>query len=304
MASIERILQFISYKGISKREFYTTVELSNGYLDKTKTINSDILERITYKYPELNMIWVITGKGDMLINEDKPEGAPISNNHAHDPEATANTNASAFASKSTIRTEVKPTPSTAILNPKIITVDNQGKENILHVSVKAAAGYLAGHSDLEYFEKLPSFNLPGLTGSTYRSFEVDGDSMYPTLKHGQMVIGEWVETLDDIKEDRVYIVVTKNDRPVIKRLLNRIKTRGVIIAKSDATNDRELYKNYTIRPEDIVELWYARFHGGFDFQAPSDMWKRVNNHESDITVLQNTVGKLMTVIKSAGLINE
>jgi phage repressor protein C with HTH and peptisase S24 domain len=299
MASIERILQFISYKGISKREFYTTVALSNGYLDKTKTINSDILERITYRYPELNMIWVITGKEGMLINEDKPDGA--SNSHIHDLGAAVDTNDS--ANKSTTRTEAKLTSPTVILNPQIITVDNQGKENILHVSVKAAAGYLAGHSDPEYFERLPSFNLPGLTGSTYRSFEVDGDSMYPTLKHGQMVIGEWVEKLDDIKEDRVYIVVTKNDRPVIKRLLNRIKTRGVIIARSDATNDRELYKNYTIRPDDIVELWYARFHGGFDFQAPSDMWKRVNNHESDITILQNTVDKLMSAIKSAGLIN-
>jgi len=185
-----------------------------------------------------------------------------------------------------------------------ITVDSEGEENILHVSARAAAGYLRGFADPVYLGKLPSFRLPGLTDATYRSFTVDGDSMYPTLKSGQMVIGRWVERLDYIREDRVHILVTKSDGIVIKRLLNRVERYNKIIAKSDATNDRGLYKNIEIAPEDILEIWYAVFHGGFDFQSPADMWKRVNNHEADITMLQNTVSQLTEAIKSAGLIKE
>ncbi|UOE48022.1 S24/S26 family peptidase [Mucilaginibacter sp. SMC90] len=308
MASAERLLQFLEKQGISKRKFYTTVEVSNGYLDKSKNISADILERIIYSYPDINIMWVITGTGEMLKSDEKPADTPTSNNHVHEPVVTINTNTPVTISKGAAskleKTVHPPVHPPVILQPKIITVDGGGYENILHVSIRSAAGYLAGHSDPEYLEKLPSFRLPGLTGKTYRSFEADGDSMDPTIKHGQMVIGEWVESLEDIKDDRVYIIVTKNSRPVIKRLLNRINTKGLIIAKSDATNNRELYKNYTINPDDILEVWYARFHGSFDFQAPGDMWKRVNNHEADITLLQSTVDKLMNVIKTAGLLNE
>ena len=60
----------------------------------------------------------------------------------------------------------------------------------------------------------------------------------------------------------------------------------------------------TIDPDDILEVWYAVFHGGFDFQSPSDMWRRVNNNEADITMLQNTVAQLTDAIKAAGLIKE
>jgi len=113
-----------------------------------------------------------------------------------------------------------------------------------------------------------------------------------------------VEKMDYIREDRVHILVTKSDGIVIKRLLNRIEQYNKIIAKSDATNDRGLYKNIDIDPEDILEIWYAVFHGGFDFQSPADMWKRVNNHDADITMLQNTVAQLTEAIKSVGLIKE
>ena len=34
---VERILQFIEYKGISKLAFYREVGLSNGFLDKNKS---------------------------------------------------------------------------------------------------------------------------------------------------------------------------------------------------------------------------------------------------------------------------
>ena len=43
---IDRILQFIDYKGISKLSFYKEVGLSNGFLDKNKSIGSEKLVKI------------------------------------------------------------------------------------------------------------------------------------------------------------------------------------------------------------------------------------------------------------------
>jgi|SRR6185437_681347 len=169
------------------------------------------------------------------------------------------------------------------LIPQIITVDHGGDENILYVPVKAAAGYLNGYADPVFLERLPSFNLPGLRDGTFRAFEVGGDSMYPTLHDKEMVIGQWVEKLDYIREDRVHILVTKTDGVIVKRLLNRVDKYGYIVAKSDAVNDRNLYPNIEVFPEDILEVWYGVWHGGFNFKAPGDMWKRQNNLEADMT---------------------
>ena len=304
MTSSDRVLQFIDYKGISKREFYATTGLSNGFLDKSSNIGSDKLEKIISAYPDLSLLFIVTGNGSMLNGAYSARSeAEVLYPAVNEPDPgygnrTNSKSGKASAAKSDYSGQK------IILTPQYITVDSEGEENILHVSARAAAGYLRGFADPVYLGKLPSFRLPGLTDATYRSFTVDGDSMYPTLKSGQMVIGRWVERLDYIREDRVHILVTKSDGIVIKRLLNRVERYNKIIAKSDATNDRGLYKNIEIAPEDILEIWYAVFHGGFDFQSPADMWKRVNNHEADITMLQNTVSQLTEAIKSAGLIKE
>ena len=65
----ERILQFIEYKRLSKNKFYKETGLSNGILDKQGGISSDSLEKIYYIYPEINLDWLLTGKGEMLKKE-------------------------------------------------------------------------------------------------------------------------------------------------------------------------------------------------------------------------------------------
>jgi hypothetical protein B2_07877 len=65
----ERILQFIDYKRLSKNKFYKETGLSNGILDKQGGISSDSLEKIYCVYPEINLDWLLTGKGEMLKKE-------------------------------------------------------------------------------------------------------------------------------------------------------------------------------------------------------------------------------------------
>lgn len=66
----KRILSFLEFKGISKYKFYKKTALSNGFLDKEGAIGTDKCEIIIYEYPELNPIWLLTGKGEMLIEND------------------------------------------------------------------------------------------------------------------------------------------------------------------------------------------------------------------------------------------
>lgn len=71
----ERILQFIDYKEISKREFCRKSILSHTIFNNDSAIGVDKLEKIYNAYPELNMDWVITGRGEMIY--DRPEAAFI-----------------------------------------------------------------------------------------------------------------------------------------------------------------------------------------------------------------------------------
>ncbi len=68
---VERILQFIEYKGISKLAFYKDVGLSNGFLDKNKSIGADNLVKILKKYSEIDPVWLLFGEGKMLKEDNQ-----------------------------------------------------------------------------------------------------------------------------------------------------------------------------------------------------------------------------------------
>lgn len=67
----DRILQIIEYKEISKRQFYIKTNLSNGFLDKVKDIGVSKVEKILQAFPDINPIWLVTGKGDMVLDSTK-----------------------------------------------------------------------------------------------------------------------------------------------------------------------------------------------------------------------------------------
>ena len=73
MKPIERIGVFIHFKKISPHAFEKKIELSNGYFSKQLkhlgSVGSDILIRIHQTYTDLDILWVLTGEGQMLKEE-------------------------------------------------------------------------------------------------------------------------------------------------------------------------------------------------------------------------------------------
>ena len=129
-----------------------------------------------------------------------------------------------------------------------ITVDNSGDENIELINQKASAGYLNSYSDFEFIEQLPKFQLPFLNFSgTHRAFEIKGDSMLP-LTSGTIVIGKYIENLDYIKDGKNYILLTKNDGIVYKRV-------EVLENELKLISDNKSYEVYNIGINDIIEIW-------------------------------------------------
>ncbi|PKH50000.1 transcriptional regulator [Tenacibaculum sp. Bg11-29] len=171
--------------------------------------------------------------------------------------------------------------------PQVVAVNNTGNENIIYVPIQARAGYLTGYGDSNYIEQLPSFNMPHLNNGTFRCFEVQGNSMVRTFFDGDLVFGKYVESLSDIKDGRVYIIVTKNDGIVLKRVINRIKERGKLILKSD--NKDGNYPMYTINAEEIMEVWYVTMFASKQMPEPVDVYDRLHDLESKLVELQEQV---------------
>ena len=126
--------------------------------------------------------------------------------------------------------------------------------NVIHfVPVKAAAGYLAGYADSEFIDELNTFTLPMLTGGNYRAFEIIGDSMLPTPS-GSIIVGEKVDGMDDVKNNLAYIVISRNEGIVYKRIVKNNKTKN----KVSLVSDNPSYQPYQVNTEDIIELWQAQ----------------------------------------------
>jgi hypothetical protein len=111
--------------------------------------------------------------------------------------------------------------------------------------------------------------------------------MVRTFFDGDLVFGKYVESLSDIKDGRVYIIVTKNDGIVLKRVINRIEQRGKLILKSD--NKDGNYPMYTINAEEIMEVWYVTMFASKQMPEPVDAYDRLHDLESKLVELQEQV---------------
>jgi transcriptional regulator with XRE-family HTH domain len=125
---------------------------------------------------------------------------------------------------------------------------------IQFVPVKAAAGYLAGYADQEFIDELNTFTLPMLGAGQYRAFEIIGDSMMPTPS-GSIIVGEKVDNnADSLKNNQAYIVVSRSEGIVYKRIVknNRAKNKLTMVS------DNPSYQPYQINAEDVLEVWQAQ----------------------------------------------
>lgn len=124
---------------------------------------------------------------------------------------------------------------------------------IQFVPVKAAAGYLNGFADPEFIDELNTFTLPMLAPGQYRAFEILGDSMLPTPS-GSIIVGEKIEDLETVKTSNTYIVVSKQEGIVYKRVMKNPRSKQ----KLTLVSDNPVYQPYQVDASDIVEVWQAQ----------------------------------------------
>lgn len=67
-----RLIEFLKFKSISQKAFAQSVGVSAGFVNAIRvSIQPKTLEKISNVYPDLNITWLLTGVGPMLL-----DGAP------------------------------------------------------------------------------------------------------------------------------------------------------------------------------------------------------------------------------------
>ena len=182
----------------------------------------------------------------------------------------------------------KPKGNPANLRVLSISVDKEDNENIELVPMKASAGYLNGYADPEYVAKLPKFYLPMFNQGTFRAFEIKGDSMLPLLS-GTIIIGEYLENWSDLKSGETYVIISKNDGVVYKRVSGKFKETK----KLKLISDNPVYEPYEINGEDVLEIWKAKGYISTHLPIPAPE-PTMESLTSMMAQMQRSISKLQS----------
>lgn len=163
MNFLKRIDTFIQHTGLSYNKFEKAVGASRGGISaairSNRNIGVNIVENILQEFPKLNSDWLLRGEGEMLKNSDE---------QLHEE----------------------------VVQYRLRTDNNGGLQQIPLYNLEATAGLveLFRHVDEKTpidFLSIP--NLPKCDGAVF----VTGDSMYPLLKSGDIVIYKEVINIEE-----------------------------------------------------------------------------------------------------------
>ena len=133
----------------------------------------------------------------------------------------------------------------------VVSEKDISRELVSLVPISARAGYATGIVDPTYITDLPKFNLPMNELSrfgTYRVFQIVGDSMIPIISPNDYLITEYVDNWRSLKDSATYIIITRSDGIVFKRVSRNDNTLNLV-------SENKEYDSYEIEVGEVIEIW-------------------------------------------------
>jgi hypothetical protein len=76
--------------------------------------------------------------------------------------------------------------------------------------------------------------------------------MLPTPS-GSVIVGEKIDDMEEIKSNQTYVVVSRNEGIVYKRVMKNNKSKSKLTLVSDNIS----YQPYNVNSDDVLEVWKA-----------------------------------------------
>lgn len=142
-------------------------------------------------------------------------------------------------------------PANAGLDTKdAAAISLRDRNNIVLVPNLARAGDALDPGAGEDAAELPKFSVPGLEGDLY-AFEIDGDSMLPTITNGDLIVCEKLESGTPLRDNQVYVIVT--DVVVAKRV-QQVREGNQVTSLRLISDNSDVYKPYEVELQDIRHI--------------------------------------------------
>src|SRR5690606_39528216 len=103
--------------------------------------------------------------------------------------------------------------------------------------------------DPEYIRELPKIKFPNIPDGSYRGFDIQGDSMLP-IEPGSIAICQYVEALNQVKDNELYVIASQKEGLVFKRVVNQQTEKSLRVI-----SDKELYIPSELPHSDNDKLW-------------------------------------------------
>lgn len=183
---LERLKEYIDYRGISVAAFERSIGMANASFGKSLknkgAIGTDKLEKILSIYSEISPVWLMTGEGNMLKTPN--------------------------------------TPNTPLINKRpteLATYAPEGsQEGIPLIPLSAMAGAFTEDTQVMEYE-CERYVIPAFKGADFL-IQVKGDSMQPTYYSGDLVACQRIPLGDLFFQwNKTYVLDTAQG-PLIKRI--------------------------------------------------------------------------------------
>lgn len=172
----ERVIQLLEYKKIPKEDFYVRIGMTSAnFRGKAKLtpLNSTAIENILSVIPDVNSEWLLTGNGSMFKTDIEKK---IKIQRIHNPPYSEN--------------------NIGLLIP------------LYNIDAAANLRTIFDNKQQNIIDTLRIPDLPRCDGAIY----IRGDSMYPLLKSGDIVIYKEIHDFDSLIFGEMYLIdFTIND---------------------------------------------------------------------------------------------
>lgn len=217
--------EVLKYTGKSKNSLAKAIGLprsQNLYdieSEKVKRISSELSEKISLTYPEINRNWLLTGEGSMLLN------STVKNSLSTNPGVS-------FAPKGRFRKRSKI-------------------DLVKFYDSDFAAGDIEFYDDRSAIKPAYEMDIPEFSGCT--AFRTYGDSMEPMIKSGSILFGTRVEDWQShLEYGQIFGIVCIDNRKYLKYIRkdkSKHETHYLLRSENKEYDDFELPK------EKIKHIW-------------------------------------------------
>ena len=224
MNAIDRIKQYIENKGLNNSSFEKKIGLSNGYigtqLKRNASLGEDIMNKILDNCLDINPAWLLTGKGEMLIEKKKED--PLK-------EAERLELINKYTEK--LRKE-----EGGLIEQRYPLV------NATAIGGFGNSKFAIEERDVKDYYVIPKFKHKQIDFM----IEVEGSSMYPKYNSGDVVACRIINEKNFIQWNKTHVVATRDQGIIIKRI-----KPGTSESVFRMVSDNKDYDPFEIHTDDI-----------------------------------------------------